>query len=84
MAATPAGSMGHLSTPECTYLTYLPTYLGERRQLLNLRSDTPVRFVHWIHLLQSFQEVAPVGALKEFPLHDVLMSVHSVRTSAYC
>ena len=41
---------------------------GERRQLLNLRPDTHVCFVDWIHLLQSFQEVAPqevapVGAL---------------------
>ena len=33
---------------------------GEGRQLLNLRSDTQVRFVDWIHLLQSFQEVASV------------------------
>ena len=33
---------------------------GERRQLLNLRLDSQVRFADCIHLLQSFQEVAPV------------------------
>ena len=38
---------------------------GERRQLLNLRSHTHVRFVGWIHLPQSFQDVAPVGALPD-------------------
>ena len=51
---------------------------GERRQLLNLRSDTQVRFVDWSHLLQSFQEVAPVEALLDggvnLPLKEVLFA----------
>ena len=51
---------------------------GERRQLLNLRSDTQVRFVDWIHLLQSFQKVAPVGALPDsgfnLPLKEFLFA----------
>ena len=38
---------------------------GERWQFLNLRSDTQVRFLDWIHLLQSFQEVSPVGTLPD-------------------
>ena len=42
---------------------------GERRQLLNLRSDTQVCFVHWILLLQSFGKVVPVGALPDSGLN---------------
>ena len=66
---------------------------GERRHLLNLRSDIQVRYVDWIHLLQSFQEVARVGVpptigldlpLEKIFLHDFLMSVHLVWTSACC
>ena len=42
---------------------------GERRQLLNLRSDTQVHIVDWVQLLLSFQEVAPVGALPDSGLN---------------
>ena len=38
---------------------------GAWRQFLNLSSDTQVCFLDWIHLLQSSQEVAPVGALPD-------------------
>ena len=42
---------------------------GLRRQLLNLCSDTHVGFVDRIHLLQSFQQVAPLGALPDSGLN---------------
>ena len=49
-----------------------------RGQFLNLRSDAQVRFVDWTHLLQSFQEVAPVGALPDgglnLPLKEFLFA----------
>ena len=35
---------------------------GEWRQLFNLRPDTQVRLIDWVHLLQSFEEVAPARA----------------------
>ena len=51
---------------------------GERRQFLNFRSDTQGCFLDWIHSLQAFQEVAPVGALPDsglnLPLKEFLFA----------
>ena len=42
---------------------------SECRQLLDFGTDTQVRLIEWIHLFQSLQEVAPVGALPDGGLH---------------